>query len=513
MKILDEETREEIVNSTGTIAVSASAGSGKTSIMIKKMVKILKEIKNHKTVAALTFTVKASEEIRKRVLELGITKEFLVLTNDTFVEHEIIRPFLRDAFGKKYMKNFIVSYSNSNKFTNFEEGMALLLENNVLGTYRNNKKNFKFEIAREILKKSQAAREYIKSKYNTLFLDEYQDSDAEMHQLFMYIKKDLNIDLFIVGDEKQSIYLWRGAEPNIFSLLVEEGINTYELVTNFRSHYSIVNYANLIHNFVHFDLLQEGIVSHVVHCIAHDGVSSVVELIRSGELDINKSIAIIVNINEDAQKITQRLNDFGYKFLFIPRTPLDESSENSIILKAICSYLIDSMFTIYDFLDVVRLDAKKYIVKETEKKLSVIESYFPISVDVEINEIFKSFVDSVGELNDYLSLNLSEKEIGMLWETLINKSYYPAYTQDETYHKVMTVFGAKGLEFDQVVTFNQYYNFKDNNKKNNHYVAVTRAKEKFIMIEDGTYSEKVIEIIHNKTMLSEKNLFKTVDHT
>lgn len=45
-----------------------------------------------------------------------------------------------------------------------------------------------------------------------IFIDEYQDSDSMMHELFMYLNSELGIDIFIVGDVKQAIYLWRGAK-------------------------------------------------------------------------------------------------------------------------------------------------------------------------------------------------------------------------------------------------------------------------------------------------------------
>ena len=50
----------------------------------------------------------------------------------------------------------------------------------------------------------------MKAKYYRIYIDEYQDSDRDMHNLFMYICKKLEIPLFIVGDLKQSIYGWRG---------------------------------------------------------------------------------------------------------------------------------------------------------------------------------------------------------------------------------------------------------------------------------------------------------------
>ena len=97
-----------------------------------------------------------------------------------------------------------------------------------------------------------------------LFLDEFQDSDTDMYNFFMYLKNELEIDLFIVGDEKQAIYLWRGAQRNIFRLLEDENIQSFELITNFRSHPEIVNYANLMHNNAQFNV--EYIGGGAAHC-------------------------------------------------------------------------------------------------------------------------------------------------------------------------------------------------------------------------------------------------------
>lgn len=64
--------------------------------------------------------------------------------------------------------------------------------------------------------KSSACRLYLQAKYFKIYIDEYQDCDKSMHMLFMYICDTLGIDTFVVGDEKQSIYIWRGAYPEAF---------------------------------------------------------------------------------------------------------------------------------------------------------------------------------------------------------------------------------------------------------------------------------------------------------
>ncbi|RKJ48335.1 hypothetical protein D7X25_20935 [bacterium 1XD42-8] len=44
-----------------------------------------------------------------------------------------------------------------------------------------------------------------------------------MHKLFMYLCDTLKIETFVVGDEKQSIYIWRGAYPFDYHLRLLTG--------------------------------------------------------------------------------------------------------------------------------------------------------------------------------------------------------------------------------------------------------------------------------------------------
>lgn len=514
IEILDAQVREDIINTTGSVVVSASAGSGKTTIMIKKILDTIQKINDHRKVAAITFTVKATEEIKRKAIDLGGNSEAIVMTNDSFIEFEIIRPFLKDAFGEEYRNDFIISYDKSTKFNSFEKGVETLKVNNILGTYWNIKRNFKFELAKKIMEYSQAAREYFKAKYVMLFLDEYQDSDTDMHNLFMYIKNVLNIDLFIVGDIKQAIYLWRGAQRNIFNLLESEGMAKFELITNFRSHPEIVNYANLIHNETQFNTSYSKNVEHVVHCRTEDFVQSFKDLCDLEVIDRKKSITVIANINNDAKNIAESLNNLGFNFAFIPRTPLDDGSENSHILKGLASYILDVNYSVYDLAEVLRIEQQRTILDSIEKLIKPVLENIPLKIGETIENSRIKFYKIISDFNDMLGLNINQKESGLLLNTLNNEYYHPAFIKSDDLYKVMTVFGSKGLEFNQVISFASYYNPADEGKNNNHYVCVTRAEDKFIMFEDVTsnYSEKISKLIEEK-ILESSYLYKMIDHT
>lgn len=514
MEIVDEQVRKDILAASGNIIVSASAGSGKTTIMVNKILKKMSEISDHKTVAAITFTVKATEEIKRKSKQIGGNNKFVVMTNDSFVEYEIIRPFLIDAFGEMYNNDFVISYEDSVKSGSFDEGLNILEKSNKLGTYHNIKRNFKFELAKKVLEQSTAAQEYFKSKYTMIFLDEYQDSDTDMHNLFMYIKNVLLIDLFIVGDGKQAIYLWRGAQRNIFNQLENEGMQRFELVTNFRSHFEIVNYANLMHNASQFrdDYSKE--VTHVVHCRTNDYVSSINELCESNIVDKNKNITIIANINNDAKDISDNLNAQGFNFVFIPKTPLDDGSENANVLKVIACYLLDDNYSVFDIAEVLRVEQNRTLLNKIDSLLKPLKKLVPLSSNQTKDDISISFFESITKFNNYLGMNITNDEKVLLLDSVTNKYFYPAFIKSNDLHKVMTVFGSKGLEFNQVISFANYYSFNDESKKKNHYVCVTRAEEKFVMMEGefGKYSEQIGRKLIERGIDSESTTFKLIDH-
>ncbi|MBN7771963.1 helicase-exonuclease AddAB subunit AddA [Clostridium aminobutyricum] len=102
--------------------------------------------------------------------------------------------------------------------------------------------------ALEILSDEKAAAEY-RDKFNYIFIDEYQDSNAVQDTLIACIKRENNV--FMVGDVKQSIYKFRLAEPEIFMEKYELYKNPervhdakIDLNINFRSKRNVITAVN-----------------------------------------------------------------------------------------------------------------------------------------------------------------------------------------------------------------------------------------------------------------------------
>lgn len=127
----------------------------------------------------------------------------------------------------------------------------------------------------DILKNNKEIRSYYKSKFKFIMIDEFQDNNDDYRKLVYLLSEryDLNSDtipkaneiekekIFLVGDQKQSIYRFRGADVSVFRKMEKEisesdGI-VVELDKNFRSTKSLVNSFNSIFSKVMKDSTQD----------------------------------------------------------------------------------------------------------------------------------------------------------------------------------------------------------------------------------------------------------------
>ena len=94
--MINEPTNEQkaILNHDGNIVVTANPGSGKTYTIVEKIGDVLSELPSYKGVIAISFTNKASDELKKRCKRKGIDpKHSFFGTIDKFYISEIIIPF------------------------------------------------------------------------------------------------------------------------------------------------------------------------------------------------------------------------------------------------------------------------------------------------------------------------------------------------------------------------------------------------------------------------------------
>ena len=118
-------------------------------------------------------------------------------------------------------------------------------------------------LAIDILVRNTAVRRHFKSAFRYIMIDEFQDNNSLQRDLLFLLaeRSDLmcegripHVDelegdkLFFVGDEKQSIYLFRGADVSVFRALQDEiassGGVTLNLSTNYRSSADLIRHFN-----------------------------------------------------------------------------------------------------------------------------------------------------------------------------------------------------------------------------------------------------------------------------
>ncbi|MBI4347491.1 MAG: UvrD-helicase domain-containing protein [Elusimicrobia bacterium] len=118
--------------------------------------------------------------------------------------------------------------------------------------------------ARDLVRDHPAVREALKARWDALFIDEFQDTDPVQGELLLYLGerrgarasswRELSLEagkLFVVGDPKQSIYRFRGADMRAYhgftELLLAQGAERCDLTTSFRGHDGVVDPVNAVH--------------------------------------------------------------------------------------------------------------------------------------------------------------------------------------------------------------------------------------------------------------------------
>jgi Superfamily I DNA and RNA helicases len=468
--------QEEIVHTPGNLIVKASAGTGKTQTMVSKIVEEINNNHTHKVIAAITFTIKAAQEIKDR-LSVDIVQHFIG-TNNSFAIEEIIKPFMKDVFGLDFDIDMSTDYSI--KVDSYQEAVDKIKEDGILCSYRDNKKNFIFDLAQENVEQSVACQLYLKAKYFKIYIDEYQDCDKSMHKLFMFLCDSLGIDTFVVGDEKQSIYIWRGAYPEAFNSIWDKpNFSHIFMGDNFRSCQQIQNYSNLLceetrHLYKSVDdpdsiiLISPKTPNWAAEVLPH--------------VSLGKRTALLRFSNENARSGANDLTANGLKFVYIPQTPIaDITTETAWLYLAIARYIIVEKYSAYDLISEIPVEGNesRKTVSAIKKLLSAIDN----STDSE-----QAFSTSVCKLAEYLGYDTRNDHLRKLYKTICDTSYHVSFDSDQYQNIAITFHSSKGLEFDQVIVFADDYRLSDMQSIYNHYVAVTRAKTKLIIVKQYSYN-------------------------
>ncbi|VFP81666.1 UvrD-helicase domain-containing protein [Buchnera aphidicola] len=271
--------------------ILAGAGSGKTSVIINKIIALIKIYQyDPKKIFALTFTNKAAKEIELRLFEKLTINQIQDITISTF-----------HSLGLKIIRNEYKLLGLKSNFTLFDENEQLRLLKNIIYNTDNSNVFFLKKLLYQIscwknkLLNPNLARKHINSsleknciffyeqydyflkqhnildfndliflptlllknnvnvrlrwqkKIQYLLVDEYQDINISQYELIKLLC-DYNSNFTVVGDNDQSIYSWRGAQQKIFHLLKYDfqNLNIIKMEQNYRSSGCILHAANIL---------------------------------------------------------------------------------------------------------------------------------------------------------------------------------------------------------------------------------------------------------------------------
>ena len=294
----------------GPILVLAGPGSGKTAVLTLRIARLIKETpeENFK-VLGLTFTVRAANEMNKRLLELlgvhsqrvqlktfhsfcsellrqhgshlGLKPDFSVITDDkdrTLIlkdindRGEVLIDDPEDTL-KKIDKMFIrgilpeelESYFEPDKIEQCNK-LRAIFNSYIKALLLSNQLDFGSMIyfAHRVLSTKKRIANQIRTVYNYICVDEFQDTNLAQYQILKQIAPDETSNLFVVADDDQVIFQWNGADPKrLQELKLDYKPEIVQLPENYRCPGKIVAIANILikHNADRIDSKIAG-VSH-----------------------------------------------------------------------------------------------------------------------------------------------------------------------------------------------------------------------------------------------------------
>lgn len=285
---LNEEQLKPVLDTEGAVLVLAGAGSGKTRVLTSRIAYLVTEKDvSPENILAITFTNKAANEMKERLDSVcdisrmwvctihsmcvrilrafgdraGLTSPFSIYSEQersAVVKQAFKECGLEDEDGLLKSVKFHISeakmqglgadayLARHGREHNVEKAMAVYRKYDE-HLKSNNALDFDDLLirAKELLSQEREALDFFAGKFRYIHVDEFQDTNAVQFEIIRLLSS-VHGNLFVVGDDDQSIYGWRGAE--IGHILHFEKyypkMKLYKLERNYRSTKAILALAN-----------------------------------------------------------------------------------------------------------------------------------------------------------------------------------------------------------------------------------------------------------------------------
>lgn len=288
---LNEAQRQAVTADVGAIRVIAGAGSGKTRVLVHRIAWVIAaEDASPYSILAVTFTNKAAGEMRQRIESLlnmpstglwvgtfhrichrilrthhervGLHANFQILDSDD--QLRLIKRLMKENnIDENFLKPRQVSYAIASykeeglRFTDLDPLVSNPYEKHIRLIYQqyenrcreNSLVDFTELLLRtvELLRDDKTIRAHYQQRFKHILVDEFQDTNS-IQYAFIQLLTSAETDLFIVGDDDQSIYGFRGAKIDNILCMEQQfpALKTVKLEQNYRSTGTILGAANAI---------------------------------------------------------------------------------------------------------------------------------------------------------------------------------------------------------------------------------------------------------------------------
>ncbi|HEX8994074.1 MAG TPA: UvrD-helicase domain-containing protein, partial [Candidatus Paceibacterota bacterium] len=290
---LNTPQREAVLHTEGPLLILAGAGSGKTRVITNRIAYLIQEKHtNPTTIMAVTFTNKAADEMKKRLIDMigplgksvfvktfhsaavtilrrygtaiGIPENFSIY--DSRDQEDLVKEILLEArVDVKKIKPFgIVSkISEIKDKAQLVEGadlmamMPKIFGVNFPDVYEQYHARLRSRNALDfndllietvnLLRKSPETLTKLQNTWQYFMIDEYQDTNTAQYLITKYISSKTR-NICVVGDDDQSIYSWRGADiTNILNFEKDyPEAHVIKLEHNYRSTKEILDAAGQV---------------------------------------------------------------------------------------------------------------------------------------------------------------------------------------------------------------------------------------------------------------------------
>ncbi|WP_417666129.1 DNA helicase Rep [Pseudidiomarina sp.] len=289
--LLNPRQQEAVKAIEGPVLVLAGAGSGKTRVITEKIAHLIQRCGYPaRHIAAVTFTNKAAREMKERVGQTlgrqytrGLTVSTFHTLGLTIIRKEVTKLNMKPGFslfddqdsfallkaltepeldGDKTLLKLLQSQISNwkNAMLSPEQALAQAQQPDdqmFAEFYRRYQQNMKACNAIDfddlillptlLLKTDEQSRTRWQNKFHYLLVDEYQDTNTSQYELVRLLVGE-RANFTVVGDDDQSIYSWRGAQPQNLALLQKDfpKLKVIKLEQNYRSHGRILKAANIL---------------------------------------------------------------------------------------------------------------------------------------------------------------------------------------------------------------------------------------------------------------------------